>query len=148
MLNHELNHNWHLLSGFAYRDSSFEGQSSDTELSEGRQLLYTDPSILSRQRRTRDYQAQDLSLRFELSGVVDVAGFVNNVLFGLDYYNYHIDTDYRRWRTACGIPRWAWTPLDVVEQRATCRMRAMSTLRCRVACRRVRHAGGPAPRRI
>ncbi|WP_076011823.1 TonB-dependent siderophore receptor [Alteromonas abrolhosensis] len=102
VLNHELSHNWHLLSGFAYRDSSFEGQSSDTELSEGRQLLYTDPSILSRQRRTRDYQAQDLSLRFELSGVVDVAGFVNNVLFGLDYYNYHIDTDYRRWRTAWG----------------------------------------------
>ena len=102
VLNHELNHNWHLLSAFAYRDSSFEGQSSDTELSEGRQLLYTDPSVLSRQRRTRDYQAQDLSLRFELSGVVDVAGFVNNVLFGLDYYNYHIDTDYRRWRTAWG----------------------------------------------
>ena len=102
VLNHELSHNWHLLSGFAYRDSSFEGQSSDTELSEGRQLLYTDPSILSRQRRTRDYQAQDLSLRFELSGVVDVAGLVNNVLFGLDYYNYHIDTDYRRWRTAWG----------------------------------------------
>ncbi|MEC9060801.1 MAG: TonB-dependent siderophore receptor, partial [Pseudomonadota bacterium] len=102
VLNHELSHNWHLLSGFAYRDSSFEGQSSDTELSEGRQLLYTDPSILSRQRRTRDYQAQDLSLRFELSGVVDAAGFVNNVLFGLDYYNYHIDTDYRRWRTAWG----------------------------------------------
>ena len=102
VLNHELSHNWHLLSGFAYRDSSFEGQSSDTELSEGRQLLYTDPSILSRQRRTRDYQAQDLSLRFELSGVVDVAGLVNNVLFGLDYYYYHIDTDYRRWRTAWG----------------------------------------------
>lgn len=102
VLNHELSHNWHLLSGLAYRDSSFEGQSSDTELSEGRQLLYTDPSILSRQRRTRDYQAQDLSLRFELSGVVDVVGFVNNVLFGLDYYNYHIDTDYRRWRTAWG----------------------------------------------
>ena len=64
--------------------------------------MYTDPSILSRQRRTRDYQAQDLSLRFELSGVVDVAGFVNNVLFGLDYYNYHINTDYGRWRTAWG----------------------------------------------
>ncbi|WP_370243028.1 TonB-dependent siderophore receptor [Alteromonas abrolhosensis] len=102
VLNHELNYNWHLLGGFAYRDSSFEGESSDTELSEGRQLLYTDPSILSRQRRTRDYQAQDLSIRFELSGVVDAAGFVNNVLFGLDYYNYHIDTDYRRWRTAWG----------------------------------------------
>lgn len=102
VVNHELNDDWHLLSGAAFRDSSMKGQSSDTELSDGRQLLLTDPHILSRQRRTRDYEAQDLSLRLELSGEFDTAGMVNNVLFGLDYYNYDIDTDYRRWRTAWG----------------------------------------------
>ena len=102
ILNHTLNQNWHLLTGFAYRDSSMKGQSSDTELSDGRQLLLTDPNILSRQRRERDYQARDLSLRFELSGNTELAGFVNNVLVGLDYYNYHLDTDYRVWRTAWG----------------------------------------------
>lgn len=102
VLNHELTHSWHLLTGMAYRDSSMKGQSSDTELSAGRQLLLTDPDILSRQRRTRDYEAQDLSLRAELSGEAEVAGLTNNLLIGLDYYNYHIDTDYRRWRTAWG----------------------------------------------
>lgn len=102
LLNHSLNQDWHLLAGFAYRDSSFEGLSSDTELSDGRQLLYTDPNILSRQRRQRDYQARDLSGRFEISGDVELAGFVNNVLIGLDYYNYHLDTEYKRWRTDWG----------------------------------------------
>ncbi|MBD3586922.1 TonB-dependent siderophore receptor [Salinimonas sp. HHU 13199] len=100
--NHALNRDWHLLAGLSYRDSSFEGQSSDTELSDGRQLLYTDPTVLSRQRRTRDYQARDLSVRFELSGEVTLGSIVNNVLMGVDYYNYHLDTDYRRWRTDWG----------------------------------------------
>lgn len=102
VLHHALNQNWHLLGGFAYRDSSFKGVSSDTELSEGRQLLYTDPNILSRQRRARDYEARDLSARFELSGDITVSGLVNNILIGLDYFNYHVDTDYRRWRTDWG----------------------------------------------
>lgn len=102
ILNHSVNADWHFLTGFAYRDSSFKGQSSDTELSDGRQLLLTDPNTLSRQRRERDYQARDLSLRFELSGKVELAGLVNNVLVGVDHYNYHVDTDYRVWRTAFG----------------------------------------------
>ncbi|RUO33831.1 TonB-dependent siderophore receptor [Aliidiomarina soli] len=101
-LNHTLNQDWHVLAGFSYRDSSFKGVSSDTELSDGRQLIYTDPNILSRQRRERDYQARDLSARFEVSGNLELAGFINNVLIGLDYYNYHLDTDYRVWRTAWG----------------------------------------------
>ncbi len=102
VVNHSLNRDWHLLAGLAYRDSSFEGQSSDTELSAGRQLLFSDPSILSRQRRERDYQAEDLSVRFEVSGDVELAGVVNNLLIGLDFYQYDLDTDYRRWRTDWG----------------------------------------------
>lgn len=102
IVNHVLNNNWHLLSGLAFRDSSMKGMSSDTELSSGRQLLYVDSTILSRQRRTRDYQARDLSIRFELSGDVVLGDIVNNLLLGFDYYHYHLDTDYRRWRTAWG----------------------------------------------
>ncbi|EKE87648.1 TonB-dependent siderophore receptor [Idiomarina xiamenensis] len=102
VINHAINSSWHLLGGFAYRDSSFAGVSSDTELSDGRQLLYSDPDMLSRQRRERDYQARDLSTRFELSGDFQLAGFANHLLMGLDYYNYHLDTDYRVWRTAWG----------------------------------------------
>ncbi|WP_394131427.1 TonB-dependent siderophore receptor [Shewanella maritima] len=102
VLNHSLSDNWHLLAGLAYRDSSFKGQSSDTELSDGRQLIYTNPDLLSRQRRERDYQAQDLSGRFELSGDVMLGSVKNNLLVGLDYYNFQLDTDYRVWRTAWG----------------------------------------------
>lgn len=102
VLNHKLGNDWHFLAGLAYRDSSFEGQSSDTELSDGRQLIYTDPNILSRQRRERDYQATDFSTRFELSGELDFASFRHNILVGLDYYKFDLDTDYRVWRTAWG----------------------------------------------
>ncbi|KPZ73466.1 MULTISPECIES: TonB-dependent siderophore receptor [Shewanella] len=102
LLNHQFNNQWHLLTGLAYRDSSFKGQSSDTELSDGRQLIYTNPDLLSRQRRERDYQAQDFSARFEVSGDVTLGGVKNNLLIGLDYYNFQLDTDYRVWRTAWG----------------------------------------------
>lgn len=102
LFNHKLNNNWHVLAGLAYRDSSFEGQSSDTELSSGRQLVYTNPNLLSRQRRERDYQAEDISTRFELSGELALGGFKNNILIGLDYYQFELDTDYRVWRTAWG----------------------------------------------
>lgn len=102
LFNHKLNNNWHVLAGLAYRDSSFKGQSSDTELSSGRQLVYTNPDLLSRQRRERDYQAEDISTRFELSGELALGGFKNNILIGLDYYQFELDTDYRVWRTAWG----------------------------------------------
>ncbi len=102
MLNHQLSQQWHVLTGLAYRDSSFKGQSSDTELSDGRQLIYTNPNLLSRQRRERDYQASDFSARLELSGATELAGVNNNLLIGLDYYNFQLDTDYRVWRTAWG----------------------------------------------
>ncbi|MDD8060110.1 TonB-dependent siderophore receptor [Shewanella metallivivens] len=102
LLNHQLNNHWYLLAGLAYRDSSFKGQSSDTELSAGRQLIYTDPNLLSRQRRERDYQAKDLSARFEVSGDAALGGIKNNLLIGLDYYHFQLDTDYKVWRTSWG----------------------------------------------
>lgn len=102
LLNHSLTDDWHLLAGLAYRESSMDGTSSDTELSDGRQLIYDDPNTLSRQRRVRDYDAQDFSARFELSGELTIANITNNLLFGLDYYQYDLDTDYKRWRTAWG----------------------------------------------
>ena len=102
VINHQLPDNWHLLAGLAYRDSSFKGHSSDTELSGGRQLVYINPNLLSRQRRERDYQAEDLSGRLELSGEMNFGGVKHNLLIGLDYYQFDLDTDYRVWRTAWG----------------------------------------------
>jgi iron complex outermembrane receptor protein len=101
-LKHTINNNWHLLAGLAYRDSSFKGLSSDAELSGGRQLIFNDPTSLSRQRRERDYQADDLSTRIELSGATTLFDLKNNLLLGIDYYDYHVDTKLDRWRTAWG----------------------------------------------
>ncbi|XQW84529.1 TonB-dependent siderophore receptor [Thalassotalea piscium] len=101
-LKHSINNNWHLLAGLSYRDSSFKGQSSDAELSSGRQLLFNDPNSLSRQRRERDYQAEDLTTRLELSGETSFFDFKNNLLLGIDYYDFHVDTKLNRWRTAWG----------------------------------------------
>ncbi|MEI5637717.1 MULTISPECIES: TonB-dependent siderophore receptor [unclassified Pseudoalteromonas] len=102
VLNHKLNDDWHILTGFAYRDSSFKGVSSDTELSAGRQLLFTNENLLSRQRRARDYQALDVSARFELSGEVELGNVKHNILIGVDHYNFDLDTNYKVWRTAWG----------------------------------------------
>jgi len=101
-LNHQLNENWRISTGFGYRDSSLEGYSSDTELSPGRQLLYTDGETLNRQRRHRDYDAKDASARFELSGSIKTGEIEHNLLIGADTYDYELHTVQQRFRVGWG----------------------------------------------
>lgn len=100
-LQHELTDNWSMLVGLGYRDSSFEGASADTELSGGRQLLLVDGETVTRQLRTRNYQAKDLSGRVELTGAVE-AGITHHLLVGADAYKYEHDTVQNRWRVGFG----------------------------------------------
>lgn len=102
VLQHKINSNWDLLAGVGYRDSSFAGYASEVELSAGRQLLYTDGETVTRLRRYRDYDATDLSGRTELSGTLETGPFTHHILFGLDAYDYELDTVQDRWRTAFG----------------------------------------------
>ena len=101
-LQHQINADWFLSLGAGYRDSSLEGYSSEIELSPGRQLLYTDGETVSRQRRYRDYDAKDASLRVELNGSFDALGTKHNVLIGADGYDYELHSIQERWRTAWG----------------------------------------------
>ena len=101
-LQHQLNSDWSLMVGMSYRESSFEGYSSEVELSAGRQLLYTDGETVSRQRRYRDYDAEDLSGRVELSGTVSTGDIVHHILIGADAYDYQLDQIQQRWRTGWG----------------------------------------------
>ncbi len=101
-LQHGLNSDWSIMVGLSYRESSFEGYSSEVELSGGRQLLYTDGETVSRQRRYRDYDAEDLSGRIELSGTVETGDIVHHILIGADAYDYQLDQIQQRWRTAWG----------------------------------------------
>ncbi|WP_440874276.1 TonB-dependent siderophore receptor [Thalassotalea sp. PLHSN55] len=101
-LQHQINTDWSVSFGAGYRDSSLEGYSSEIELSPGRQLLYVDGETVSRQRRFRDYDAKDASLRAELSGFFSAFGAQHNVLIGADGYDYELHSIQERWRTAWG----------------------------------------------
>ncbi|MDC8831958.1 TonB-dependent siderophore receptor [Alteromonas gilva] len=97
-----LNANWSINSGISLRGSSFEGYSTEPELSAGRQLLLVDGETLSRQRRYRDYDTTDLSARFELSGEIKTAGMAHHLLIGADAYDYDYKELMQRWRTNWG----------------------------------------------
>lgn len=108
LLQHDLDSGWSVLAGLGYRESSFEGLSSETELSGGRQIL-TRSEIqiaegvganqrVNRQRRERDYDATDLSARVELTGTFETGSMKHHFLAGLDAYDYELDTLQNRWR--------------------------------------------------
>jgi iron complex outermembrane receptor protein len=103
VLQHEFSRYWTLHTGFGYRESSFTGFSSDPELVASRQPFYTDGRTLSRQRRFRDYDSTDLSARAEVSGRFE-AGVTHHVLFGVDYYDYELDTLQDRFRPTLANP--------------------------------------------
>jgi iron complex outermembrane receptor protein len=79
---HEFNENWKLQSGFAYRESSMNGISTEAV------NLLADGQTLRRQRRSRDFSATDLSGRFEVLGKFATGSFKHNVLVGVDAYKF------------------------------------------------------------
>lgn len=105
VLQHQFTNGWALLAGAGYRDSSFKGFSSDAELAVGRQTLNRDGStLLSRQRRYRDYSATDLSGRIELTGSFNTGSLVHHVLFGGDVYEFELDQVQNRFRPTLANP--------------------------------------------
>ena len=108
LLQHDLNDDWAVLAGIGYRQSSFEGFSSETELSGGRQILTRNEiqiangvgpnEFVNRQRRGRDYDAIDASFRLELTGTFETGFLEHHILAGMDAYDYELDTVQNRWR--------------------------------------------------
>lgn len=99
---HELNSDWSVLAGLGYRQSSFEGCATQAELAGSRQLFYVDGQTLSRQRTCRDYDADDLSGRIELSGNFETGSLKHHLLIGLDAYDYELESIQNRFRPAPG----------------------------------------------
>lgn len=106
-LQHQLTRGWQIHAGISYRDSSFEGFSTEPELAASRQLLYSDGQTVSRQRRYRDYDATDLSARFELSTTINSAGLSHHIMLGADAYEYQLDQMMERWRPGAGDSSYA-----------------------------------------
>jgi iron complex outermembrane receptor protein len=97
---HKFSKNWNVLFGFGYRETSFNGFSSDPEITPARQLLYLRPDLgrLSRQRRYRDYDTENLVARAEVSGEFHTGTIKHHLLFGADYDKLDIDQIQTRFR--------------------------------------------------
>ena len=75
---------WSARIGFNYRDTSLEGFSTEAELSGSRQGVGADGRTLTRQRRSRDYDATYQVLRAEIAGRFETAGLTHRVIIGAD----------------------------------------------------------------
>ena len=104
VLQHDFNGDWSMLVGLGYRESSFEGFSSDAELVASRQPFYVDATNLARQRRYRNYDATDFTVRAELSGQLMTGSLTHHVLLGTDYYDYELDSLQNRFRPTLANP--------------------------------------------
>ncbi len=99
-LQHDFSDSWHALLGLGYRDTSFKGFSSDAELAAGRQTLAGTGNLLSRQRRLRDYDTTNSTVRGEVSGEFKTGPLTHNLIIGADRDRFEVDTVQLRFRPA------------------------------------------------
>ncbi len=97
-LQHDLSDDWVVMLGAGYKDTTFEGFSSDPELALGRQLIDNDGRTLSRQRRYRDYSTKHMVFRGEISGKLETGSIVHNIRVGADWDKFEIETFQNRYR--------------------------------------------------
>lgn len=95
---YQLSNQWHINSGLSLRTTSLEGTSSDAEVSPTRQKLYYDGRTLTRQRRQRDYDTDQIVFRSELSGQFRTGSVEHEMIVGIDYDKFDYDRDYRVYR--------------------------------------------------
>ncbi|MEC3908975.1 TonB-dependent siderophore receptor [Sphingobium sp. CR2-8] len=95
---HDFSQDWTLMLGAGYKDTTFEGFSSDPELVLSRQRLDNDGRTLSRQRRYRDYSTTHMVFRGEISGKLETGSIVHNIRIGGDWDKFKIKTFQTRYR--------------------------------------------------
>lgn len=81
---YDFNGDWHLLTGFNYRDTSLEGYATENDFYFGRQFLHLDGEHLTRFRRYRDYDANYYVARAELSGSFATGSLQHRLIVGVD----------------------------------------------------------------
>jgi len=111
-LQHNIGRDWVLIAGFGYRDTSFNGYSSEAELALARQILDNDGVHLARQRRLRDYNTTNRVLRAEISGKIYTGPFAHHVLFGADWDKFDIDLHQYRYRPPAYVAGTAIKPAN------------------------------------
>ncbi|MCA3231614.1 MAG: TonB-dependent siderophore receptor, partial [Cupriavidus sp.] len=79
---HEFSDRWKGRVAMAYRGGSLEGYSTEAS------ALLADGRTLTRQRRYRDYQSDDVSLQADITGKVTTGPVGHELLFGVDTYRF------------------------------------------------------------
>ncbi len=96
---HEFSDNWGILIGGGYRDTSLIGDAYENNFG-SRQPYLVDGEAISRFFRFRDYQAENLSLRAEVSGEFNTGGIRHRLIAGVDYDRFENDQIANRFRQA------------------------------------------------
>jgi len=97
-LNHDIDDDWSVSLGFNYRDTSLSGFSTEPELTGSRQRLNRDGKTLTRQRRSRDYDAQYQVLRAEVNGQFETGTLAHRLIAGVDTDRFDNDQVFGRYR--------------------------------------------------
>ncbi len=95
---HDFSKDWSALLGFNSRKTSLEGFSTEAELAANRQRLLVDGQTLTRQRRSRDYDANYQVVRAEVNGRFQLAGLQHRLIFGMDADRFENDQVFLRAR--------------------------------------------------
>ena len=99
-LRHEISEDWSVMLGGQYRETRLQGFSTEPELAASRQRLGRDGRSLSRQRRSRLYEAEHFVLRGEVAGKFDTGSLSHRVLIGVDYDEFDNSQLFLRFRPA------------------------------------------------
>jgi iron complex outermembrane receptor protein len=86
ILSHEWNSTWRSRLGLSYRETSVNGFSTEAA------ALRADNATLTRQRRFRDFDSDDIALQAELQGNVKTGAIEHELLFGLESFRFSMDS--------------------------------------------------------
>lgn len=83
-IQHNFSERWSLLAGIGYRETSLQGNASETNFG-GRQTYFLDGRTLSRFFRSRDFDSDYLVLRAEMAGEFETGSLRHRLLIGADH---------------------------------------------------------------
>ncbi len=98
VLSHEWNPDWRSRVGLSYRETGMEGFSTEAT------ALQANGRTLTRQRRYRDFQSDDVALQAELQGNLRTGGLEHELLVGVESYRFSMDSVMLRVNPSAAAP--------------------------------------------
>jgi iron complex outermembrane receptor protein len=99
VLEHDLSGLWTARLALMHKSGTLQGFSTEPQ-----PALQPDGQTLRRQRRFRDYSSNDLTVRAEVQGRVELAGLQHEILAGTEAYRFRVDQIMLRVNPTAGAP--------------------------------------------